>query len=105
MAIGDSIARLVNMASCIPSNVDRSAHVLALPGLLAYGLVVSPTTGLGGLPCLWRWAFGVDCPGCGLSRAAAFLVRGEFVDAVVANWLIVPVALAAGYCFFRSSPI
>lgn len=30
------------------------------------------------LPCFTKKIFGVDCPGCGMQRAASFLVQGDF---------------------------
>lgn len=67
---------------------------LAVVGLLvAYGFRVNPINGAGGLPCLWKTCFGFECPGCGLSRAGAFLVRGEITAAIRQNWLIVPVVV------------
>jgi len=30
------------------------------------------------LPCLNKWLFGIDCPGCGLQRGMAFIFEGEF---------------------------
>jgi hypothetical protein len=30
------------------------------------------------LPCLSKWIFGIDCPGCGLQRALLHLCYGEF---------------------------
>lgn len=33
------------------------------------------------LPCLNKKIFGMDCMGCGLQRATAFLFSGEFVTA------------------------
>ncbi len=30
------------------------------------------------LPCLTKKYFGVDCPGCGLQRSIAFLIKGDF---------------------------
>jgi hypothetical protein len=70
-----------------------------LPLLVGYGLWVDPSTGEGGIPCLWRVVFGVECPGCGLSRADALLMNGAFSAAVAQNWLIVPVWLV-GVCEF-----
>jgi len=72
-----------------------SVRTLMLPALVAYGFLVNPLTGHGGLPCIWRLCCGFECPGCGLSRADALLVRGSFRDAVALNWLIVPVWLVA----------
>jgi dolichyl-phosphate-mannose--protein O-mannosyl transferase len=34
------------------------------------------------LPCLNKKFFGFDCPGCGLQRAAQFLLEGEFTKAL-----------------------
>lgn len=33
------------------------------------------------LPCMNKWLFGVDCPGCGTQRALALIWDGEFVAA------------------------
>ena len=78
-------------------SVSRLLYVplLMLPALVAYGVLVDPVTGHGGIPCLWKLLFGVECPGCGLSRADAFLVRGNVVEAVAANWMILPVWFVA----------
>lgn len=79
-----------------------SMRTLAFPAIVIYGLAVNPTTGSGGIPCLWRLIFGVECPGCGLSRAAALLFRGHVHSAVEMNWLILPVVVIAIYCFTKS---
>lgn len=65
-------------------------RVSIMAALLAYGSIVDPDTGNGGVPCLWRTLFGFECPGCGLSRAGALLLRGRFPEAAHANWLIFP---------------
>lgn len=38
------------------------------------------------LPCLTKKYFGVDCPGCGLQRSIAFLIKGD----VAAAWDMYP---------------
>ncbi len=38
------------------------------------------------LPCFTKTIWGLDCPGCGLQRSAAFLLRGDFSAA----WEIYP---------------
>lgn len=70
-----------------------------LPGLIIYGMVVDPLTGHGGIPCLWRLCFDLTCPGCGLSRADAFLVQGSIRQAIAQNCLILPVWAAAIHSF------
>lgn len=80
-----------------------SIRKVGFPALVIYGLAVDPTTGDGGIPCLWRLVFGIDCPGCGLSRADALLVRGQVWDAIRMNWLIIPVAIGALYSFIETA--
>lgn len=70
-----------------------------LPGLFGYGLVSSPQTAGGALPCLWRLCFGFRCPGCGLSRANSLLITGAIHEAVAMNWLIVPLWAVALWYF------
>jgi hypothetical protein len=33
------------------------------------------------LPCMNKWLFGLECPGCGTQRALMLLLRGEFTAA------------------------
>lgn len=56
---------------------------------------MDPRSGLGGIGCLWLWLTGFECPGCGLSRALAWLVRGQLGSALAANWLIAPLAIVS----------
>lgn len=70
-----------------------------LPALVGYGMMAT-LGGVGGaLPCLWRLWFGLTCPGCGLSRANAFLVRGLVHDAIAMNVLVIPLWLIAIWSF------
>lgn len=49
------------------------------------------------LPCPWASLFGIPCPGCGLSRAAALLVHGDLQGALRLHPLaplLVPLLLA-----------
>jgi hypothetical protein len=72
-------------------NARKIAALLAVPCLaLVYGILVDPETGRHGIPCLWKTLFGVTCPGCGLTRAWAFLLRGRWHEAARMNWLIFP---------------
>jgi len=67
--------------------------ILILMGLIGYGLAIDPSNGSHGIPCLWKLIFHHECLGCGLSRAGAYLVRGNIEQAMTTNWLIFPVAL------------
>ena len=33
------------------------------------------------IPCMNKKIFGFDCPGCGIQRSFAMLLKGEFTDA------------------------
>ncbi len=33
------------------------------------------------IPCMSKKLFGIDCMGCGIQRAIALLLKGEFVEA------------------------
>jgi hypothetical protein len=74
-------------------------HILAFVALLIYGLIVDPETGKGGIPCLWKALFGLNCPGCGLSRAGALLLHGRLAEAAKMNWIIFPVVAVLTWKF------
>lgn len=33
------------------------------------------------IPCMNKQLFGFDCPGCGMQRSLALILKGEFTDA------------------------
>jgi hypothetical protein len=50
---------------------------LVMTGVAA-AQVAAVSAGVGGWPCPVKSALGIPCPGCGLTRAAVSLLRGEF---------------------------
>jgi hypothetical protein len=74
--------------------MEQRVVVLALAGvaLLQTALVALH---LPGWPCAFRLATGIPCPGCGLSRAMAALLRGDWRTAVAFH-AFAPVLLACG---------
>lgn len=52
--------------------------------------------GLEGWPCPVRYAFGIPCPGCGLGRAGALLLRGQFAASLHIHAFAAPVIGAIG---------
>lgn len=70
------------------------AHVGPLAALVAFGVPFCPV----------RLAFGKPCPGCGLTRAAFALVRGDVATATALNPLaVIVVPVAAALVLFASA--
>lgn len=56
------------------------------------------------MPCLFNLITGIKCPGCGMTRAAHYLVTGDILKAEWYNAMILPliaVILYAVYKYFR----
>lgn len=58
--------------------------------------VAMTAAGLEGWPCPVRYAFHIPCPGCGLGRAGALLLRGEVATALHVHAFAGPVIAAIG---------
>jgi hypothetical protein len=56
------------------------------------------------IPCLFNYVTGLQCPGCGLTRASMAILRGDFQAAYNFNQLVffAPLFLAALYLANRS---
>lgn len=82
-----------------PLQRRRLAHLLlAAAVLLCVALLVDPPTQARFYPaCPIHLLFGIDCPGCGATRALAALLHGHLAEALHFNTLFVlllPAALA-----------
>jgi hypothetical protein len=95
MLIGDPIVRRRYLANAL-----LAAALLACATLVLY-----PPTGTSFYPaCPIREYLGIDCPGCGSTRALAALLHGHILEAVRLNALFVlllPVALAGAVESYR----
>jgi len=86
----------------------QTAHaLLAAAALLCAALFFYPPTQASFYPtCPIHRIFGIECPGCGATRALAALLHGRLMEAVRLNALFVlllPYALAAAVeCYRRA---
>ena len=39
--------------------------------------------------CPVKALFGINCPGCGLTHASLFLLKGQFLNAIQANYTVI----------------
>lgn len=66
-----------------------------------FSVVLKSLTGIDiCLPCLWKTLFGLECIGCGLTRASVHLVQLDFSRALESNWIIFIVLPAGLYYLF-----
>jgi hypothetical protein len=52
--------------------------------------------------CLVKNLFGIECPGCGMTRALSALVHADFITAVKFNRAVVIVGPLLGYILLRA---
>ncbi|MEX0797649.1 MAG: DUF2752 domain-containing protein [Acidimicrobiia bacterium] len=73
----------------------RSRLLMVAP-LLAVGfLAVAPTADDGPTVCPFALTTGVACPGCGMTRAAGYLLRGDLSSALRYHPLVILIAVQA----------
>ena len=87
------------------NNTDLFSELLKKTGLIlligSLYLVFVSVTGHG-IPCVINRMFGVKCPGCGMTRAAVCLSKGDFRSAFSFNALSLTVApVLVAYLIFR----
>lgn len=77
----------------------ESRHVVALVALACMGVAaVASFTSIPLLPCLFRMLTHIPCPGCGMTRSIAALVRGDVALSFRYHPLGPPLLLAALAC-------
>jgi Protein of unknown function (DUF2752) len=69
-------------------------RAMVLSPVLAIGLLAAMPPGQGPTTCPFALVTGMACPGCGMTRALGFLVRGDIVSAMRYHPLA-PLVLAA----------
>jgi hypothetical protein len=78
---------------------------LVLSGIAAVGLTyLLAVPNEYKIPCVFNYATGLQCPGCGLTRASLAILRGDIQAAFNFNQLVffVPIFLGALYLSNRS---
>lgn len=45
------------------------------------------------LPCVFKAAFGIECPGCGIQRSALLLLRGDLLGSLLMYPALIPLVL------------
>ena len=68
----------------LASLLQERGTAFLLAGIGALQLLLT-AAGLPAWHCPFRGAFGIPCPGCGLSRGMVFLLQGEWQAAVTAH--------------------
>jgi hypothetical protein len=76
-----------------PSLLEDRRAFLVLAGAGGAHLALT-AAGLPGWPCPFRMAFGLPCPGCGLTRATLALLRGDWSHALAIH-AFAPLAVVA----------
>lgn len=77
--------QLPGLPDTSPAPLLRDRRVTLALTALAAAQLGAVYAGLGGWPCPLRSFAGVPCPGCGLSRAALALARGEWGESLTAH--------------------
>lgn len=71
--------------------VRAAVAIVAAAALMSFYLLAVRLTGI--MPrCLFKWATGWDCPGCGSQRALLALLHGDIIRAIESN-LLIPFAI------------
>ena len=77
------------------STTRRDRLILAMPFLAVAGLALVTPSDDGPTICPFALCTGMACPGCGMTRAASYLVRGDWELALRYHPLVPLTALAA----------
>ena len=89
------------MSTDMRVRIERTAGVAAF--VVVFFLWTIPPATLEHWPsiCLVRYIFGIDCPGCGMTRALSLALHGDFSGAAENNSMIVAVAPLLFFIFIR----
>ncbi|MCD4729935.1 MAG: DUF2752 domain-containing protein, partial [Bacteroidales bacterium] len=49
------------------------------------------------LPCFYKHFLGIDCPGCGMQTAFILLLKGRFIESIIAYPALIPTLFLLSY--------
>lgn len=81
--------------------------IVVAPFVLAVGLVAFAPSDDGPTICPFALCTGTACPGCGMTRAAGYLIRGDFTAAMTYHPLVpfVVAQLTVGWVWFIANKL
>ncbi|MEV0270804.1 DUF2752 domain-containing protein [Hamadaea sp. NPDC050747] len=84
-------AWFLRRSAALPAWAGPAAALVCIAGALGYTQITDPTTSAAGDPpsCLLKLTTGFDCPGCGGTRAAWYLMHGDLAAAARHHLLFV----------------
>lgn len=49
------------------------------------------------LPCPYKQYLGIDCPGCGMQRSLISMLKGDWMDSIIAYPPMIPMIIMIGF--------
>lgn len=49
------------------------------------------------LPCFYKHSLGIECPGCGMQTAFILLLKGNFMESIIAYPALLPTLFMLGF--------
>ena len=69
-------------------------------GCLLCAAALAAVLYISGIGCVWRRLFGIQCPGCGMTRAVLALLRGDIAGAMGHNFMVVSLPAVLAYIMY-----
>lgn len=82
------------------NSVFHKKRFLARIGIILAILVMSAVFYFSGMGCLWNYLFGINCLGCGITRAYISLLSGDIMGAFRHNFMFFSVPILFLYILF-----
>jgi hypothetical protein len=75
--------------------IERILRLGCLPLIIGVALIEEGSyfQFLKNIPCIFQYSFGIECFGCGITRAIIFLLKGDLMSSINTNALAFPVLM------------